>query len=545
MNAAIARMPNMPMFFRPRFIYSLGLVIALTVSVSTAQAARTPKPLATPAEAAFILNRVGFGPTPDDAAHVETIGVDAYLDEQLHPERLDPPTALTTKLAEFDSLKASPAQLYQSFGPPARKAANGNEDAIKIVDKNQNDVADQSRAARLLQAIYSPAQLQESLIDFWFNHFNVFVGKDQEDKIWTGTYERDAIRPYVFAHFRELLGATAKHPAMLYYLDNWQSKAAVTNKSGKTTGGLNENYAREVMELHTLGVDGGYTQKDVTELARILTGWGFDPKAMSSGEEPEFRFDAKRHDADAKTFLGQDFPAGGGEEEGEHALDMLAASPKTARHIAYELAQYFVADVPPPKLVDQLAKRYLDTGGDLRQVIAALVKSPEFRNPKFAPAKFKTPLQYVVSAVRATGEPGIVNVKPLLGTLNQLGEPLYGCITPDGYKNTEAAWLNPDAMIDRLNFATALGGGYLPLLQSDLPVMVATASPISMVGMSTSGGGAAKPAAPPSKPKPPDADAMVALFGETVSPTTRDAMASAKPQQRASLLLGSPEFMRR
>jgi uncharacterized protein (DUF1800 family) len=531
---------------RPHPRSLIALLVGLSLSASAA-AKLPPAPATTAAQAALILNRVGFGPTPEDLAHVEAIGVDAYLDEQLHPERLPAPEALKVRLAAFDSLKATPAQLYQSFGPPARKAAGDDEEARKTVDKNQNDVADQSRAARMLQAIYSPAQLQESLVDFWFNHFNVFVGKDQEDKIWTGTYERDAIRPYVLGHFRDLLGATAKHPAMLYYLDNWQSRAPVTDKNGKTSGGLNENYAREVMELHTLGVDGGYTQKDVTELARILTGWGFDPKAMSAGQEPPdsdgFIFDPKRHDAGAKTFLGQDFPAGGGQDEGERALDLLAASPKTAQHIAYELAQYFVADVPPPKLVERLSRRYLETGGDLREVTATLVRSPEFRNPTLAAAKFKTPLQYVVSAVRATGEPGVVNLKPLLGTLNQLGEPLYGCITPDGYKNTEAAWLNQDAMIDRLNFATALGGGYLPLLQSDLPPVAAPA--MSMAGMSMSAEAAPKPAPPSSKPKPPDAEAMIALLGTGISASTSDALAAAKPQQRAGLLLGSPEFMHR
>jgi uncharacterized protein (DUF1800 family) len=518
----------------------LAAVISTSAVAKSTDTHAEPGTKASQAEAAFILNRAGFGLTPEMLQTVRAIGIDAWLDQQLHPERLETPDALKAKLAAFDSLKATPAQLYQSFGPPARKAANGNEELIKIVDKNQNDVADQSRAARMLQAIYSPAQLQESLVDFWFNHFNVFVGKDQEDKIWTGTYERDAIRPYVLGRFRDLLGATAKHPAMLYYLDNWQSKATVTDKNGKTNGGVNENYAREVMELHTLGVDGGYSQQDVTELARILTGWSYDPKAMSAGDSPGpvgdeadgFHFDGKRHDADAKTFLGQDFPAGGGQEEGEHALDLLAASPKTAHHLAYELAQYFVADVPPPKLVDRLTRRYLETDGDLREVTSALVKSPEFRDPKLSGAKFKTPLQYVVSAVRATGEPSIVNLKPLLGTLSQLGEPLYGCITPDGYKNTEAAWLNSDAMIDRLNFATALGDGYLPLLKPDLPTAPATAT-------------APKPAPPMEKPKPPDADAMVALFATSLSPATDEALAAAKPQQRAGLLLGSPEFMRR
>jgi len=501
-------------------------------------------------KARYVLDRLGYGPSPGDLDHIKAIGVNAWISEQLHPESLEAPVALTERLAKMDSLKAGAASLYASFGPPARKAANGDEEAIKRVQKNLNDVADQARQARLLAALYSPAQLQESLVDFWFNHFNVFIDKGDEGRLWTGIYERDAIRPYVLGRFRDLLGATAKHPAMLYYLDNVQSAAATVDKNGKPHGGLNENYAREVMELHTLGVDGGYTQHDVTELARILTGWTYDGKRLASGEEDAaFVFDPKKHDVEEKTFLGETFPAGGDIAEGEHALDLLARSPATAQHLAFQLAQYFVADAPPPKLVERLSQRYLKTDGDLRAVMTTLFASPEFWNPANVGMKFKTPLQYVASTVRASGLPMISNIKPLLDALYQNGEPLYACGTPDGYKNTQAAWLNPDAMIFRLNYANALGSGYLPLWQSATPDLIAVAAPpiaasdaaMGMTMMATT----PQPALPPSKPKPLDPALIENTLGNALSLNTTEALDSAPANLRAGMILGSPEFMRR
>jgi uncharacterized protein (DUF1800 family) len=335
---------------------------------------------------------------------------------------------------------------------------------------------------------------------------------------------------------------------MLYYLDNFQSSAVVTDRQGASHGGLNENYARELMELHTLGVDGGYTQQDVTELARIFTGWGFAPKQLEARRQPAFRFDPKRHDRGAKTFLGHDFPAGGGVEEGERALDLLAESPATARHIAFELAQYFVDDQPPPALVERLALRFEQTRGDIRRTLATLFDSPEFWDPQYYGAKFKTPYQYVVSSVRAAGLPMVVNLRPLLGAMFRNGEPLYGCLTPDGYKNTRAAWLSPGAMIYRLNFANALGSGTLPLWQQ--PPVAAAVTPAAAAGSGSAAPNmvdALLPAstAAPARPPPPDPFVMEATLGGSFSLDTAEALADARQQLRPGLLLGSPEFMRR
>jgi uncharacterized protein (DUF1800 family) len=324
------------------------------------------------------------------------------------------------------------------------------------------------------------------MVDFWFNHFNVFSGKGQ-DRALLSSYERDAIRPHVFGNFRELLGATAKHPAMLFYLDNWLSKA----------GGLNENYARELMELHTLGVDGGYSQRDVTELARMLTGWTYAPRRLVQRNET-FLFDPRRHDMGSKVWLGQQI-RGRGQDEGERALDLLAVHPATARHVSYQLAQYFVADQPPPALVERMARTWIDSKGEIRAVLATLLHSPEFMDQQYAGAKFKTPYQFVVSALRASGGE-VDNVKPLMGALAGLGMPLYGCQTPDGYKNTQAAWLNPDALSRRINFATALG------LDAD-------------------------------------AAALQAALGSTVSTRTAALVAASPERLRAALLLGGPDFM--
>lgn len=526
----------------------LGLLLCLTSAAAAAENAAAPT---SAQQALHLLNRLGYGPAPGDVDRVMGMGADAYIQEQLHPEQLADPPALQARLAALGTQQLSAVDLYADYGPRIRREAGKDQAALDRVNKLQNQVADETREARLLRAIYSPAQLQESMVDFWFNHFNVFIDKGQEGKIWTGAYERDAIRPYALGSFRQLLGATARSPAMLYYLDNFQSSAVSTDKGGKTHGGLNENYAREVMELHTLGVDGGYTQKDVTELARIFTGWTFVPKDLEAHREPAFHFDPKRHDYGQKTFLGQSFPAGGGVEEGEHALDMLAASPATARHIAYQLAQYFVADQPPPRLVERLTRRFEQSHGDIRETLAALFASPEFRDPQVFGAKFKTPEQYVVSSLRASGLPMIGNVRPLLGAMNQNGQPLYACLTPDGYKNTRDAWLNPDAMIYRLNFANALGNGNLPLWQKpEEPGQGATAmamggAVVNTGSMSATDMAPPRSAAPAPKPQPPDPFAIQAALGNAFSLDTAEALAAARPQLRAGLMLGSPEFMRR
>ena len=479
-------------------------------------------------QALHVLNRLGYGPAPGDVQRVVAMGVDNYIDAQLHPEQHPLPPDLAQRFAALDNAEASPRTLLAEFRPLGKKGdmAKG-DDAQARQDARREAFRDAALAAesdRLERAVYSPHQLEEVMTDFWFNHFNVFAGKGLT-RVFLTDYERNAIRPYVLGHFRDLLEATAKHPAMLFYLDNWQSTAPgyQPRHGGKNQPtGLNENYAREVMELHTLGVDGGYTQKDVTELARMLTGWTFNPRDARFGDVT-FRFDPERHDDGGKNWLNHHVDPRG-QAEGEWALDVLASSPATAHHISYQLAQYFVADDPPATLVDKLSHRYLATQGDIRAVLGTLFASKEFWDSANSANKFKTPYQYVVSAVRASGLP-VSNIKPMAGALRQLGMPLYGCQTPDGYKNTEAAWLNADALTKRISFATALGSGRMPL----------DVDPNSDQGKPLDRGDAT----------PVDAAALANTLGPTLSDKTRSTIAAAAPPLRAALMLGSPDFQRR
>ncbi len=521
-----------------------------------------------------MLNRMTMGPAPGDLEMVKKIGVDAYINQQLHPQNMNVPENLQ-KLAQADALNESPAKLFLTYGRPALKeiAQKGNSDNPADKKELQKMLRDtyqklylETSTARIDRAVESPAQLQEVMTDFWYNHFNISVDKNL-DHLWVGSFEEQAIRPHVLGKFRDLLGATAHHAAMLFYLDNWQNTAAKAtvasaspnaNPKGKGRfSGINENYARELMELHTLGVDGGYTQKDVQELARILTGLGLPPGAgggfgnrnaaqrlaminsagarrkgiqnfgggfgqnqemFQNGGNPPAQvdlnnklgsyFDASRHDFGEKVVLGYKFQ-GTGEDEIEKVLNMLAKHPNTAHHISYQLAQYFVADTPPATLVDKLSKRFLETDGDISEVLGTLFHSPEFWDSKYENAKFKSPYRFLVSSLRATNA-DIIDVKPSLGVLTQLGMPLYKCLTPDGYKNTKEAWLNPDNLINRINFATTYGTGRFP--------------------------GA--------KPKITEPADVADCIGPTLSNKTIDSVMGAPEMLRVSLLLGSPEFMK-
>jgi uncharacterized protein (DUF1800 family) len=422
----------------------------------------------------------------------------------------------------------TPAALFERYEPRAVFGRRPSVEEARALRREARIVVREATEARLLRAVAGKRRLQEVMTDFWFNHFNVFAGKGL-DRLWVGAFEEQAIRPHALGRFRDLLGATAKHPAMLFYLDNWQNTAPGSPGARKKEQGLNENYAREVMELHTLGVDGGYTQEDVVALARIFTGWGL-PQGLrlDRSEANGFHFDARRHDNGTKIFLGHEIAAAG-MAEGERALDILARSPRTAHHLAFELAQYFVDDRPDPALVDALAKVYLDSDGDIRTVLRALFASPQFRDSAGFDRKFKTPYEYVVSAIRLA-DVEVEDVRPMAGMLAQLGMPLYGCQTPDGYKNTRDAWLNADAMVRRLNFATALGAGRMriagPTRESPAPGQPAA-------GMTDSG------------PQPLNANRLVAALGGLLGAKTLTAVAAAPPQLKAGLVLGSPEFMKR
>ncbi|MGE0405517.1 MAG: DUF1800 domain-containing protein, partial [Candidatus Korobacteraceae bacterium] len=331
--------------------------------------------------------------------------------------------------------------------------------------------------AKLLRAALSERQLQEVLTDFWFNHFNVFIGKGPDRYLVTG-YERDAIRPHVFGKFKEMLVATAKSPAMLFYLDNWQSvgpnsqlarnqplrnrfaqrrrQQGAAQPQQQPPRGLNENYARELMELHTLGVDSGYTQKDITEVARVFSGWTIDQPRRGGG----FIYRPAMHDPGAKTVLGKRI-SDSGEKEGMQVLEMLARHPSTARFISTKLAQRFVSDDPAPALVARMAKTFLANDGDLREVYRAMLRSPEFWEPAAYRAKVKTPLEFVASSIRASGAE-VTSFMPLIRSLESMGMPLYGAQPPTGYSAKSEAWVNSAALLSRMNFGLALAAGRLP-----------------------------------------------------------------------------------
>ncbi|MGH7114139.1 MAG: DUF1800 domain-containing protein [Stellaceae bacterium] len=469
-----------------------------------------------------VLNRLAFGPTLDDFNYVKTIGVERYIAEQLDPKAIEEPIELRFRLAQLPTLGLDADELRGLYGPLRPVAGiKPSLDEVRAQQARARLVVREAAEARILKAVLSRRQLQQVMVNFWFNHFNIFSGKGL-DRVWIGNYEDQAIRPHALGRFRDLLLAVAEHPAMLVYLDNTQNAAPGSPGARGAASGLNENFAREVMELHTLGVNGGYTQDDVTTLARVLTGWRVNPPGSEKFPGVAAIFDGMRHDYSPKMFLGRRLAAGG-RAQGEEALDILAGSPATAHHIAYQLAQYFVADVPPPALVDRLAARFLATGGDIRQVLETLFASPEFWDS--AGQKYKTPYEYVISAVRAAGVP-VNNPRPLIGWMSRFGMPLYGCETPDGYANTQQAWLSPEAAIQRISFAVAFARGGVPV----------SAQPA---------GDADGAALLPHRPDPVDPARLEEMFGASLSGSTRAAVEAASPGLRAALILGSPDFMHR
>jgi len=506
------------------------------------------------------VNRLSFGPRPGDLDRVQAMGVERYIQEQLSPETIPEAETVTTRLAALSTLNMGPGDIFRAFGPDrsapiARRLpepqvrADRNESPLQANDlqrqrlaaglRRARAVVQDATVARLVRAVESPRQLDELMVDFWFNHFNVFSGKGLT-RLWVGAYEQQAIRPHTLGRFRDLVLATARHPAMLFYLDNWQNTGPGTPGARGRFKGLNENYARELMELHTLGVDGGYSQKDVTELARIFTGWGLCPGRRGGGDGSGFCFDRRRHDRGDKVLLGQAI-RGGGEEEGLRAIDLLVRHPATARHISYQLAQYFVADAPPAALVERLAKRFQQTDGDIRAVLSTLFQSPEFWDSAHYGAKFRTPLQYVVAALRAADTP-LPEPRAVALTLQQLGQPLYGCQTPDGYKNTREAWLSPEGMTARLNFATALAEGKVPGIHTRTLARLGDQE-IPDDGVILPPEPDEAPARPVRTAGPLDAETLQHTLGNRFSTKTAEALRRADPALRAALILGSPELM--
>jgi len=422
-----------------------------------------------------VLNRLGYGPRPGEVERVRTLGIERWIETQLSPSRIDN-AALDNRLQRLETLTLDSQTIQRDYSAPARserrekKLDSGDADpqapamrapASEAQRKNRQVIADLEEA-KLLRAVYSERQLEEVLVDFWFNHFNVFAGKGAT-RDYIGEYERDAIRPHVLGNFRDLLGATAKSPAMLFYLDNWLSSAEGAQgaqrarsaqvsvaQSQRRSSGLNENYARELLELHTLGVDGGYTQQDIVNVARAFTGWTLQPRRGSG-----FMFVAARHDRGEKVVLGHTIKAGGGLDDGNRVLDIVAAHPATARRISTRLAIRFVSDTPSPQLIDRIASRFTATNGDLREVMKAVFSSPEFLSPDAYRAKVKTPLEFVASAMRATGA-DLRTALPLSRTLREMGMPLYFCQPPTGYDDSASSWVSAGALVSRMNFAVAL-----------------------------------------------------------------------------------------
>jgi uncharacterized protein (DUF1800 family) len=497
-----------------------------------------------------VLNRIGFGARPGDVDRVRQIGLRQYIDQQLHPERIAD-DAVAARLSEFPTLALSSRQLAERYEIPQQQAKReAKQEVAKSPNSDQGpSVKDLKRAApnlqpaneplielsmqKVVRATYSERQLQEVLTDFWFNHFNVDARKGPERFMLT-EYERDVIRPHVLGHFRDLLEATARSSAMLFYLDNWMSadpngphpvarQQPFPRRPGvgrfppppraqmpppqrpNAPKGLNENYGRELLELHTLGVDGGYTQKDVTEVARAFTGWSIANPRQGGG----FRFAPQLHDEGEKIILGHRIKAGGGEHDGEEVLDLLANHPSTARFISTKLARRFVSDTPPQALIDRATDTFRETHGDLRAVMTTILTSPEFLSADAYRAKVKSPFEFIVSMIRATGA-DITDARPIVRTMQQLGMPLYQCQPPTGYKDTADTWVNTGALVSRMNDALALASGRMP------GVHVADAPPAESV-----------------------------LAGN-MSDTTRATIAKAAiPPQALALALGSPEFQRR
>jgi uncharacterized protein (DUF1800 family) len=535
-------------------------------------------PLSLAEQVDHALSRATFGPRPGDRARVARLGVVAFLEEQLHPERIADDALEARVRSRYKVVDASPAELMKELlaRQEQRKEQKRQQLAsagsmLEAMVPEEPKPEDKPKAeqpgpggpfvgelarARLLRAVASERQLQEVMVDFWFNHFNVFGGKDRIRALLP-SYERDAIRAHALGRFADLLEATAHHPAMLVYLDNWRSSSPEgppryrrveaqrpawrrpsperVEKRRRARGGrgLNENYARELLELHTLGVDAGYTQEDVTEVARCFTGW----TVSNMRDDPQYLFRRAWHDSGEKRVLGKIVEAGGGESDGQAILELLAHHPATARFIAGKLVRRFVDDDPPPLLVERVAETFEKTDGDIRSMLRAIFAAPEFWSRRALRAKIRSPLELVAGSVRALGG-AVDDAMGLSRAVERIGEPLYGAQPPTGWGDTASAWVSPGALLARINFALQLADGKIDGVQVDLAPLAAEA---------------------------PDAEKLLAraqalLGAGELSQRTRDYVldklrevpperAARRPEQLASravgLLLGAPELQRR
>ena len=471
-----------------------------------------------------LLNRVTWGATESSVAQLRSMGWERWLDWQLHPAESDRLPLAAQEQIDALAISQQPMPALVADLAARAKAANQIADpaekqsARRAHQQALTDLSRQAATRQILRDLYAPPQLREQMTWFWFNHFNLHQYKS-DIRAMVGDYEDRAIRPHALGRFRDLLAATVRHPAMLRYLDNADNAA----------GHINENYAREIMELHTMGVGSGYTQHDVEELARCLTGLGIDRRPEGPRLRPDlqsqlvrnglFEFNPARHDYGDKVFLGQTIK-GRGLAELDEVIDILSRQPATARHISQQLAIFFVADTPPPALVERMAQAFLQSDGDIATVLRTMFHAPEFATS--ADSKFKDPVHFVLSAVRlAYGDKVILNTAPIQGWLNRMAEGLYNHETPDGYSMLSTAWNGPGQLAVRFEIARQIGSG---------------------------SAGMFKPAQPGAVDHPAFPQLQNALFFDglrhALSPRTRAALDQAiSPQDWNFLFLSSPEFM--
>jgi uncharacterized protein (DUF1800 family) len=642
-------------------------LLGLTISAQLALGSKKDNPTSAVTQmdqqkrAVHALNRLTFGPRPGDVDHVMAIGVDKWIDQQLHPDKIDD-SALDARLSPLRTLHMDTREIVENFPPEQmiRAVADGKQslpsdplkravyqaqleryqnkedrkqhtavagpdkvtdddrarrqqeravanqkveelldmppdqrmkavlkmspeeqrvmtsslqgdkrdefmegmnprqrETIEALNYPQQVVANELVEGKLLRAIYSDRQLQEVMTDFWLNHFNVFIGKGADHYLLT-SYERDVIRPHALGKFEDLLVATAQSPAMLFYLDNWLSvgpnsdvangipkranndwKRRVRN-NGQTSqskgkrNGLNENYGRELMELHTLGVNGGYTQQDVTEVARVFTGWTLKQPKQGGG----FTFEERTHEPGNKLVLGHRIKPKG-EKEGMEVLRTLARHPSTAKFVSTKLAMRFVSDDPPQSLVDRMAQTFLKKDGNIREVLKTMLDCPEFWAPDAYRAKVKTPLEFVVSAVRASGAE-VTDAMPIAHQLQNMGMPLYAMQPPTGYSMKADAWVNSSALLGRMNFALALTSGKIKGVQVDSEQLPGRSDPqqaLAALENALLSGDVSK-----------QTDNVIAARLQDSKISRRKLDDPARPPNIsliAGLLLGSPEFQRR
>ena len=566
-------------FFRHSLAFSAAALIAIP---AMAQTPLDHRELAADQQVIHALNRLTFGARPGDVQKIRSMGLDKWVDLQLHPERIDD-SSFQKFLDRYSVLKQDQNDLLREFNEAQRDRRMARREAgdsamrprrmadpdLQQVAFNRRRVMGELQSSRVAHAVASNRQLEEVMTDFWLNHFNVYAQKGPPQAYYLAEYESDVIRPHALGKFRDLVESVAKSPAMLFYLDNARSMADSTRprlassngNAGRAraravarimerqdpeirqrlnqlrNGGLNENYGRELLELHTLGVDGGYTQQDVINVARALTGWTIRPPAVGGG----FIFRPEMHDAGEKVVLGHKLKANRGIDDGEDVLDIVSRHPSTAKYIATKLARRFISDKPPQSVVDRAAQVFMKTDGDIREVVRTIITSNEFYSQQAFRSKVKSPFEVVVSAMRA------MNASPdstprTAQMIAYLGQPIYGHQAPNGWPETGDAWMNTGAILNRINFGMAAAANRIP-----------GANVSSIPGVDSLS----------NAPRQKQVDAVISvLLGGSVSADTRAVLISGENPLLANaqdpaplqltgiaqiigLALGSPEFQRR